>query len=46
MSEPKTYQLSEPLINALLKYLSTRPYAEVAVLISEIQKELQNRKDA
>jgi len=32
-------KLSLNLANAILQYLSTRPYAEVAGLIAEIQKQ-------
>ena len=32
-------KLTTNLINAILQYLGSRPYAEVAVLIQEIQKQ-------
>ena len=35
----ETVTLSVPLVNALLNYLSTRPFAEVYQLIQEVQKQ-------
>ena len=33
--------LSTQLINSILQYLGTQPYAQVAQLIAEVQKEAQ-----
>ena len=33
--------LSTDLLNAIMQYLGTRPYVEVAVLINEVQKQAQ-----
>lgn len=35
--------LSTNLVNAVLQYLGTKPYAEVAQLIAAIQKEAQEQ---
>ena len=37
MEKPK-YEVSEELLNAILQYLSNKPYVEVAPLIAEIMK--------
>jgi hypothetical protein len=37
----KTYELSEELINAILRYLTLKPHGEVVNLIIAIQRELQ-----
>lgn len=37
MTTPANVTLSVPLINGILNYLSTRPYAEVFQLIQELQ---------
>ena len=36
---PKTFKLSTDLVNAVLQYLGTRPFQEVAQLINGIQSE-------
>ena len=36
-----TIQMNVNLVNAVLNYLATRPYNEVAGLIAEIQKSAQ-----
>jgi len=38
--------LSTNLVNGILQYLGTRPYAEVFQLIEAIQKEAQSEKEA
>ena len=43
------YEIAEDLINKILGYLGTRPYIEVAGLITEIQggvKKVENEKSA
>ena len=40
----ETVTLSVPLVNALLNYLSTRPFAEVYQLIQELQKQAAEPK--
>jgi hypothetical protein len=37
----KTYELSEELINAILRYLTLKPHGEVVNLIIAIHKEVQ-----
>jgi len=37
-------KLSTQLVNAVLQYLGTRPYAEVFQLIEVIQKEAKDQK--
>jgi len=36
---PKTFKLSTDLVNAVLQYLGTRPFQEVAQLINGTQSE-------
>lgn len=37
----KTYELSEDLINTILRYLATKPYQEAVLLIAGIHKEVE-----
>ena len=37
------FKLNKDTINAILQYLSTKPYIETAPLISEIQKEIEEQ---
>lgn len=37
----ETLQLSTQLVNAILQYLGTRPFVEVASLINGIQREAE-----
>ena len=39
-------KLSTNLVNAVLQYLGTRPYAEVFQLIETIQKEAKNQSQS
>ena len=39
-------KLSTNLVNAVLQYLGSRPYAEVFQLVETIQKEAQNQSKA
>jgi hypothetical protein len=34
----KKFEITEEVANAILQYLATKPYNEVAVLITELQK--------
>lgn len=38
------YQLTQELLTKILNYLATKPFNEVAGIISEIDKELQENK--
>ena len=38
MADTQTISLPVPLVQVLLNYLQTRPYSEVAALISEIMQ--------
>jgi len=35
------YEISQGLINQLVKYLTSKPYAEVVLLLSQLDKELK-----
>lgn len=38
-------KLSTPLVNAVLQYLGTKPYAEVFQLVEAIQKEAKTQQN-
>jgi len=42
MNEKKTIELQVDLVNAILSYLGTRPYQEVAQYINGIQQSAQS----
>lgn len=37
------FKLSSQLVNAIFQYMTTRPYAEVAPMIAELQKQVSEQ---
>ena len=46
MDEQKTIALSVNLVNAILQYLGSRPFVEVAQLINGVQQQAQGQVDS